>query len=360
MLEPYDTADDRQDLRVVPRPLYLSECLDYLNTPETEENDYHHQEAVLHDLARLVRSRPADLTDYAPELARRLTRLENKYNMDHFTTLVSESLCALVVEDPIAVGMNLIEELFEDGSLRDRLTILHALDEASYELSGNRQLENSHSVEQHRLGTPSGASPRSTGKRSVVVGPDQSTVTTNPKWNGKLDDRTRRWGRGRHHVAEPTVIENRFAKVAPEWFYLLTGRFMHCKNKTNLWGGEVGATFLSSLVLTLGRIVTCTGPYTPGVEVLAQDLWELVWPLRLADIAEVRASVLSAAGTSLCYLSEQALVTLLMDSSTDNLITNIQCICENDKDSDCRALANQLRTVVATTLKATGDSRLLK
>jgi hypothetical protein len=141
--EPYDIEDDRQDLRTVPQPLYLSECLEYLHTPDSEDNVCYRHEAVLHGLSRLVRTRPADLGDYGPELARCVLRLENKFNMDNFAELVAGSLCALVAEDPLAVGIHLIAELFEDGTLRDRLTILHALDDAAFELSGYQQLEDS-------------------------------------------------------------------------------------------------------------------------------------------------------------------------------------------------------------------------
>ena len=141
LLSPYDLDDDQEDLRETPRPLYLSECLDYLRTPDTDEHVFSRHETVLKELSRLVRSRPADLVDLGPELARSVLRLENKFSMDSFTELVSESLCSLTVEDPLAVGTNLIAEMFQDGSLTDRLMVLHALDEAAFELSGCKQLE---------------------------------------------------------------------------------------------------------------------------------------------------------------------------------------------------------------------------
>lgn len=247
--------------------------------------------------------------------------------------------------------------MFEDGTLRDRLTILHALDDAAYELSGNKHIESNESDER-RLDVASAIS-RIAGKREIASQHSKGNAIANATLNGQLNDRTSRWGKGRHQVVEPTMIDNRFAKVAPEWFYLLTSRFVNCKGKSSLWGGEVGATLLSSLLLSLSRIVICAGPYTPGVDVLAQDLWELAWPFRMADIAEVRSSVLYAAGTSFCYISEQTIFTMLMDSSSDSLITSVQYICENDSDSDCRALANQLRRTIVTTFCAMDNLRLL-
>jgi hypothetical protein len=202
--------------------------------------------------------------------------------------------------------------------------------------------------------------PRISGKRELFLECSDKTNNVIGTWKGTLDDRTRRWGKGRHLVVEPKMIENRFARVAPQWFYLLMSRFVACKESTVLWGGEIGATLLSTLFVTLSRIVGCTGPFTPGVDILARDLWELVWPLRIADVSHVRVSVLYAVGTALFYLPEETIYTLLMDSTSDNLVTNVQFISENDSDGDCRELANQLRTYVATTLHSMNHSHLLK
>jgi hypothetical protein len=177
--------------------------------------------------------------------------------------------------------------------------------------------------------------------------------------NATLEERTRRWGRGRHPDIKPQRSQNRFTSVAPEWFYLLVGRFVQCKENRTLWGGDVGATLLSSLILTLSRILSCTGPFTPGVDVLAKDLWELVWSFRLADVAQVRLSVLYAVGTAIGLLREDTLMALLLDSSNENLITNIQLMCDNDPDQECRAIANQLRYVVVASLKAMDHSHLM-
>lgn len=204
--------------------------------------------------------------------------------------------------------------------------------------------------------------PRISGKREVLLLADcesSNRKSTDALNSRTLDERTQRWGKGRHPEAKQKRLENRFSLVAPEWFYLLLGRFVHCKDNTTLWGGDVGATLLSSLFLTLSRILTCTGPYTPGVDVLAKDLWELVWSFRMADVSQVRISVLYAVGAAIGFLREDTMVALLLDSSQDNLITNIQSICDNDPDMECRALANQLRFVVVASLKAMDQSLLL-
>lgn len=176
---------------------------------------------------------------------------------------------------------------------------------------------------------------------------------------GALEERTRRWGKGQLSGVKPKRMENQFAAVAPEWFYLLIGRFVKCKENTTLWGGDVGAVFLSSLILTLSRILSGIGPYTPGVDIMGKDLLELVWSFRWADTAEVRLSVLYAVGTSIGFLSENSMMALFLDSTDENLITNIQLMSDNDPDQKCRALANQLRSVVAASLKLMDHSHLM-
>ena len=45
--------------------------------------------------------------------------------------------------------------------------------------------------------------------------------------------------------------------------------FAEHKDDEAMWGGTIGAQLLSNLFLTLSRVVECTGPYTPGVDLLA-------------------------------------------------------------------------------------------
>lgn len=140
-VEHYSFEDDQQeDLLNVPTPLYLSECLDLLRAPETDEHAGVKQETALLHVSDLVRSRPIDLYDHAPELARVLLRSENKTNMEQFDTLTRKALCSLVTQDPRAVGLYLIGEMFEDGTLNDRLFVLGALQDGAMELSGNSAL----------------------------------------------------------------------------------------------------------------------------------------------------------------------------------------------------------------------------
>lgn len=132
----FDLEDDQEDLLNVPKPLYLSECLDLLRTADNDEHAGLKQETALRHVSDLVRSRPADLYDHAPELARTILRIRNRCHLENYSYLERSALCSLVTQDPRAVGLELIDEMFEDGTQNDRLSVLRALIDGAMELSG--------------------------------------------------------------------------------------------------------------------------------------------------------------------------------------------------------------------------------
>lgn len=137
----YDLDDDEEDLRETARPLYLHQCIELLRTAETEDNAFSSHEAALKELPALVRSRPLDLPDISESLAIELLRMENKFNIENFSEMLLSSIISLAVEDPLSVGQTLVAQLFQEGSLFNRLTALTSLTEAAIELSGEKELE---------------------------------------------------------------------------------------------------------------------------------------------------------------------------------------------------------------------------
>lgn len=133
---PFDLDDDEEDLADTAKPRFLSDCLDLLRTPETDENACSRHETALTELSRLVRSRPMDLSDIAATIAFELVHMENKFDIKGFADSVASSLRSLAVEEPLLVGETLMEEVFQDVSLADRLSAMRALSEAAYELAG--------------------------------------------------------------------------------------------------------------------------------------------------------------------------------------------------------------------------------
>ena len=157
---------------------------------------------------------------------------------------------------------------------------------------------------------------------------------------GQVESKTRRWGRGRKQQ-ESFSFRSRFGPVAHVWYYCLVGGFLQRKDNSSLWGGAVGARLLANLFVTLATIVECSG-VAPGTEVLAKDLFELVWSFRTVDVAEVRMGVLVAVAASLSCLSEEDVLTMMFDGSLSSLPEGLHQIAQLDPDQSCRRLASSM------------------
>jgi telomere length regulation protein len=342
-LERYDVEDDEEDLRQIPRPFYLSECLDYLRANNENDVDcYSRHATVLQELPDLVRSRPADLADQAPELARSLLRLENKSGMKDFMEQVTHSISVLLVEEPLGVGSNMIEEFFVESTLLDRLTILNAVNTAAFELSGDKALLEKQEKQAELFYLEVG--PRVSGRKAFV---SETAVSSK--------NSTRRWGLGRRRSQqEKSVIHNRFQNIAPIWFYHFFSKFMDTKDDAAIWGGPNGARLLSSVFVTLTNIVECTGCYAPGVDVMAKDFLDFTWSFRDAEVSIVRSSVLYSVKGTLGLLREETLWRFLLNDSSDSLVRHLQIIQDQDPDSNCRHLAKAIAQTVANIVNEIG------
>lgn len=141
-LIPYNLDDDEEDLRETAVPLYLRECLDMLQTPDTNESAATRHETGLQAVTSLVRSNPADLPDLAVPLCRALTTMENKFDLPDFQSNLASGLLSLTVMQPIRAGEYEINDFFRGSyGLDVRLLILRTLEEASYELCGAKALK---------------------------------------------------------------------------------------------------------------------------------------------------------------------------------------------------------------------------
>lgn len=160
-----------------------------------------------------------------------------------------------------------------------------------------------------------------------------------------LLSKTRRWGRGNRARTEQMIFENRFISIAPVWFYSLIGYFVERKNESSLWSGHIGATLLARMLVTLAVIVESCGNH-PTTDVLARDLFELAWGFRTAEVAEVRACVLTAVATCIASVREETLVRLIAQSndsgSMDNLPRYLRETANADPDESCRTIAVQI------------------
>jgi hypothetical protein len=154
------------------------------------------------------------------------------------------------------------------------------------------------------------------------------------------------------------LVENKFANIAPAWFFALVHSFWDRSGDSSLWSGHAGSLFLAYFVQTLSIIVESCGPHQPGSQLLAKDLLSLVWNFRDAEVAEVRASVLIAVGTSLATLSDENVVRLLLDDSSSPSMADLpqflRLASVSDSDPKCRALAGRIASTMTNHTAALG------
>jgi telomere length regulation protein len=141
-LIPYNLDDDEEDLREAPTPLYLRQCLDMLRTPDTEDAAWSRHESALGAMSPLIRSNPADLPYLTMPLCGAILHLENKFDLPDFHVHTEAGLVSLAAMQPVLAGEYLIKNFFSGHvGLSTRLSVLHTLESAAYELCGAKALE---------------------------------------------------------------------------------------------------------------------------------------------------------------------------------------------------------------------------
>lgn len=223
-LVPYDLDDDEEDLMETPKPLTLIAALDLLRTAESHERAYSRHEVAFSTLPDLIRKRPDNLPDIAVSLASQVLRMENKFNLPMFAEMRDQILQALVVQEPVSVGQAMIDSLFDEGGLGDRLVILSTLQMAAFELSGNTK---------YKMQDAGGGSEITSGRSTNTL--NRSIMASKP-WEGLSLSKTIR---KRSKRAPAKTVKNYFAPVAPIWFYGLMSGFLKNTGHDNesLWEG---------------------------------------------------------------------------------------------------------------------------
>lgn len=298
-LIPYNLEDDEEDLRETPRPLHLLQALDFLRTGENHDHALTRHESCLEALPSLIRKRPDDLADVAVSMALELLRMEDKFNIDDFNKKREFAIRTLLVEEPLSVGQTLIEQLFEESGLLDKLSILSSLQSAAFELSGNKDLAEAINKSV------------SSKKASLFVGQHGGDTSLLPLQN--QISRARSKTLQKRSRSQQKAITNHFSNIAPLWFYSLISEFVKHKEDQSLWTGPIGSTLLAYFFRCLATIVEFSG--VQASQVLANDLLDLVWDFRTADVREVRLSVLVALSSSIAMLSNEKLIKLLFEEA---------------------------------------------
>jgi hypothetical protein len=106
-----------------------------------------------------------------------------------------------------------------------------------------------------------------------------------------------------------------------------------------LWGGEIGSHLLSHIINTLSCIIVSVGNFTPAIDLIAMDFFQLVWGFKDAETPEIRASVTEAALVVIQVVSFGVKQKLLSDSSVHGLQQSLTRAMEADPDERCRVSA---------------------
>lgn len=327
-LHSFQGEDDVEDLRTVPKPLYLRQCLLMLRESSTNENDecaYAKMETALIELPLLLERRRRQLTDDLRDvcqlLCKELMNVENKYNIEHFDALRFKSLVQLIVSEPILSARCLLDDiLFEEGgiTLGRRIELLNVLMCAAKELSG--------------------------------VGQDQTDV-------GKLENcntdklvkeqagKVIRRRRIRKREASNSRSSNKFAPHAVFFVFSLLRGFAHTKENRSIWdnGDDDGCQMIGTFLYTLGTLIECSGKglSTPK---LAVEVFQFSLLFRLADRPHVRQAVLYSLYICIQHVDEEFLFDVV--HSNFDIVRYLTHSSSSDPNEKCRQLALMIASEV--------------
>mmetsp|Transcript_4269 Transcript_4269/g.10870 ORF Transcript_4269/g.10870 Transcript_4269/m.10870 type:complete len:1189 (-) Transcript_4269:56-3622(-) len=337
-LVPYSMNDDEEDLRHVPRPRTLRDCLAYLLTSENEDLAHDKQHAALMELDTIIHSRPLDLMDVVSTLVRILLFLEDKFSLDQFAAKRWNSLMAVGVIMPLETCMILVGEMKGNISLGTRLEALSLLKCVAQELSGvgrnPQQRENFNCSDQ-----------KVTVSTRLQIALNLHDASDEGGKIAKVDlsahaSKTRRWRKPRTF---PTTTPNRFGAISVHMIYSLFALLSSTKEDKSIWGGPTGEKFLSEFLRTLSTMLYCAYTYpSSGLRVLAKDMFNLAWSFHDAKCAEVRHAALLGMATCMSLLPTEIVI---QNAHGVGLFLN-QCRV-HDENPDCRYLASLVLSSMA-------------
>jgi hypothetical protein len=320
--------DTEEDLRPTPIPIYLRECLELLQTPESHALAYSRHETALQYLPIVLQNNPLDLIDVTVPLVQQLFRMEDKFGIEGFHEMVRSNTVALTVQDAVAVGDYVLDYIFDDVSLHTRMLGLYTLETSAQILSGAKAIPSMAQTIQE----PESEREKVAGNRRLVSNPRSINTASTSK--------TRRWGRLQHPNHRVTV-SNKFSSIAPRWFYTMIRNFTNRKDDIKLWGGANGARLLAQMLVTLATFLeSCTGTAT---SYLTRDLLYFSWSFRTSEDATLRSAVLVALASSVANrMQENDDPSILFPTMDMNIPEFLAETIQSDPDDTCRQLANEI------------------
>jgi len=334
-LQPYVMDDDEEDLRRVPRPRTLRECLAYLLVADKEDLAYDKHYAALSELTTIITSQPLDLLDVVSTLVRVLLFLEDKFSIDQYHVKRWDSLMAFGIHAPFETCMVLVREMKGNISLGTRLESLALLRGIAEELTGTAskpKIETSsinNSIDQEivacstRLKLALNLNDTTNEEKK-----DESTELANTQ-----SSKTRRWRRPRKPT---TATTNKFGAVSVQMIYSLFCFLSQTKGDASIWSGANGERFLVEFLKTLAIMLHCARTYpSPALQVLATDLFDLAWSFNDALSSEVRYAALIAMAAIMPLLPIE-----FMLRHSQGMTAFLNQTSKLDQNVECRQLAS--------------------
>jgi len=329
-LQPYSMNDDEEDLRRVPRPRTLRDCLAYLLTSENEDLTYDKHHAALTELEAIISAQPLDLLDVVSTLVRVLLFLEDSFSMDQFSVKRWDSLMALGVCAPLETCLLLVGEMRGNISLGTRLEALSLLKCIAQELSGMmshpQQKTISNDCDQE-LASCSTKLQRVLNLRDTLNGEDAKTDLSTQS------SKTRRW---RNPRVPKTSTPNKFGVVSVQMIYSLFAFLSQTRTDESIWGGPIGEKFLAEYLKTVSIMLYCARTYpSSALRILATDLFDLAWSFHDAKCSEVRYTALLAISTCVSMVPVEFIM-----QKTHGMSSFLNHCSALDENADCRHLSS--------------------
>ncbi len=324
-LRPYDMDDDEEDLRRVPRPRNLRECLAYLISSENDDLTYDRHQSALTELVEIVSAQPLDLQDVLSILLRVLLHMEDKFNMDQFSVKRWDCLLTLGLHAPYETCVYLIGEMKESFAIRlEALFLVRSISQELSDINPRRDLNLVSNDIDQEICRCSTKLQRALGIREL--GTDALTEEQSQA------SRTRRWRK----LRSPAITTpNRFGPISVQTIYCMFTFLSQTRTDEIVWGGSTGERFLSEFLKTLAIMLHFARNHpSSALRFLAVDLFELAWSFRDAVCADVRHAALMAVLTCVSMLPLEVVI------EHAHVMSSFLTLCSaRDDNAECRHLA---------------------
>ncbi|RKF56166.1 DNA replication checkpoint protein tel2 [Golovinomyces cichoracearum] len=302
--DPEDSDDDPTlvNRNKVLAPVYIRDLISYLRNTDS----YDHQKLGLFTAASLIQRKAnfgTEVSDHAEELATILVGIQDKYNIENFSSMRLEGMITILVALPSKMGQWFSNTFFEgDYSISQRSSILTALGLSAREIGGLGSLDK-HSLLQNqsmKASFPSKTLPPSMEKYYLPEDSTKVDILSNQLEKDIIKPMANSLANKlsgpsvlkiRLFSSRPEVEKNRpkpkvngLSKIAGDYFFFpLARRFsLYFNSHTASNRSIIFQPFLlSHFIKTLTLILHAAGPYSPSLPQTTTEFWDLLLGLRV-------------------------------------------------------------------------------